>query len=368
MTKTGRLNSSSLIHLFTFEILHGLVVNVHVLLLLCEPADSKMFMFGSLALEQFVDRLIEWPQYCNHILQISHLRSTHSEIVAFIEQALARISSGHTDVDGTSHTSVISNHSSAQAALGHAELSGSSMIQPGQQHLSLQLQQRRENPLDDRHKPLVGSSTDMRPPLASLGQSPVITQADYSSPIKIPSTVSASSMLSSSPGFVRPSRGTTSTRFGSALNIETLVAAAEKRETPIRCSSYLQEIDQIGRFLEFIYNYDQYFKIINHFYFVLVKSFVVSLCVSSSAYAPGSEVQDKISFIINNISSSNFEAKAKELTELLKEQYYPWFAQYMVQHANKVVNSQGSMVISKSKSHGTVSGGLQLKFKACWCG
>jgi hypothetical protein len=72
--------------------------------------------------------------------------------------------------------------------------------------------------------------------------------------------------------------------FGSALNIETLVAAAEKRETPIRCSSYLQEIDQIGRFLEFIYNYDQYFKIISHFYFVLVKSFVVSLCVSSSAY------------------------------------------------------------------------------------
>ncbi|WJX85826.1 hypothetical protein P8452_68221 [Trifolium repens] len=252
----------------------------YVLDALRKPADSKMFMFGSLALEQFVDRLIEWPQYCNHILQISHLRSTHSEIVAFIEQALARISSGHTDVDGTSHTSVISNHSSAQAALGHAELSGSSMIQPGQQHLSLQLQQRRENPLDDRHKPPVGSSTDMRPPLGSLGQSPVITPADNSSPIKIPSTVSASPMLSSSPGFVRPSRGTTSTRFGSALNIETLVAAAEKRETPIE--------------------------------------------------APGSEVQDKISFIINNISSSNFEAKAKELTEILKEQYYPWFAQYMV--------------------------------------
>jgi CCR4-NOT transcription complex subunit 1 len=60
------------------------------------------------------------------------------------------------------------------------------MIQPGQQHLSLQLQQRRENPMDDRHKPPVGSSTDMRPPLASLGQSPVITPADNSSPIKVP--------------------------------------------------------------------------------------------------------------------------------------------------------------------------------------
>lgn len=67
-------------------------------------------------------------------------------------------------------------------------------------------------------------------------------------------------LSSSSPGFIRPSRGVTSTSnfhfffvmpssihslneqlsytpchtgFGSALNIETLVAAAEKRETPI---------------------------------------------------------------------------------------------------------------------------------------
>ncbi|WJX34467.1 hypothetical protein P8452_22578 [Trifolium repens] len=34
-----------------------------------------------------------------------------------------------------------------------------------------------------------------------------------------------------------------------------------------------------------------------------------------------------------------------------------------VQHANRVVNSQGSTMISKPKSHGTVSGGLQLKWK-----
>ena len=48
-----------------------------------------------MALEQFLDRLIELPQYCNHILQISHLRGTHSELVAYIEHTLARISSGH---------------------------------------------------------------------------------------------------------------------------------------------------------------------------------------------------------------------------------------------------------------------------------
>ena len=45
---------------------------------------------------------------------------------------------------------------------------------------------------------------------------------------------------------------------------------------------------------------------------------------------PASDIQDKILFMINNISSSNVEAKAKEFTEILSEQYYPWFAQYMV--------------------------------------
>ncbi|GJR03547.1 bifunctional purple acid phosphatase 26 [Tanacetum coccineum] len=45
--------------------------------------------------------------------------------------------------------------------------------------------------------------------------------------------ISSSSAIANSPAFVRPSRTPTSTKFGSALNIETLVAAAEHRETPI---------------------------------------------------------------------------------------------------------------------------------------
>ncbi|XP_019463581.1 PREDICTED: CCR4-NOT transcription complex subunit 1 isoform X2 [Lupinus angustifolius] len=275
--------------LFGSVIKHQLVTHLslgialrYVLDALRKPADSKMFMFGSLALEQFVDRLTEWPQYCNHILQISHLRSTHSEIVGFIEQALVRISTGHVDVDGMSHASGISSHNSAPATLGHVEQpNASSIIQAGQQHMSLQLQQRRDIPLDDRYRASVGfgSSTDVKSLLSSAGQSSVVTPLDASNTNKLHSTFSSSSMLASS-GFVRPSRGAPSTRFGSALNIETLVAAAEKRETPIE--------------------------------------------------APGSEVQDKISFIINNISIANLETKAKEFTEILKEQYYPWFAQYMV--------------------------------------
>ena len=35
---------------------------------------SKMFQFGVVTIEQFRARLGEWPQYCTHLLQISHLK------------------------------------------------------------------------------------------------------------------------------------------------------------------------------------------------------------------------------------------------------------------------------------------------------
>ncbi|GJZ36081.1 hypothetical protein Tco_0581898, partial [Tanacetum coccineum] len=59
----------------------------------------------------------------------------------------------------------------------------------------------------------------------------------FTHPVNIPkppqNVVSSSSALANSPAFVHPSRTPTSTRLGSALNIETLVAAAEHRETLI---------------------------------------------------------------------------------------------------------------------------------------
>uniref|UniRef100_A0A2K1XR30 CCR4-Not complex component Not1 C-terminal domain-containing protein n=1 Tax=Populus trichocarpa TaxID=3694 RepID=A0A2K1XR30_POPTR len=243
-----------------------------------KPPDSKMFVFGTKSLEQFVDRLIEWPQYCNHILQISHLRGTHTELVAFIERALARISSGHLESDGTNNASAAHHHGLLQAASVNGESNSINIPQLGQQLSStLHSQQRHESSLDDRLKASAAPFNDTKPFLSSGGQSSAAS-SDASSIQK--NTVTSSSLLSSSPGFVRPSRAVTSTRFGSALNIETLVAAAERRETHIE--------------------------------------------------APGSEIQDKISFIINNISVANVEAKAKEFIEILKEQHYPWFAQYMV--------------------------------------
>ncbi|KAL9175940.1 hypothetical protein ABFS82_02G145600 [Erythranthe guttata] len=251
-----------------------------------KPAESKMFSFGTKALEQFMDRLIEWPQYCNHILQISHMRGTHSELIAFIEVTLNRISGTHAEPD-VFH-SVTSDHHQGliQSTATNVEIAGSSfpLIGPGSSQAGLQvsspiqLSQRPMSSLDER-KTSVTVSNYLKPAHSTSGQPAMGPSSDTGSIQKSHSGVGVPSIHSASPGFPRSSRAS-SARFGSALNIETLVAAAERRETPIE--------------------------------------------------APVSEIQDKISFIINNLSAANVEAKAKEFTEFLSEQYYPWFAQYMV--------------------------------------
>lgn len=81
-----------------------------------------MFAFGAKALEQFVDRLVEWPQYCYHLLQISHLRGTHAELVSFIERALARISSGQSESNGGNNAPTDHHLGSTQSSTENVEV------------------------------------------------------------------------------------------------------------------------------------------------------------------------------------------------------------------------------------------------------
>jgi len=49
------------------------------------PQSGKMFRFGMFALEQFKERLHEWPQYCSHIVEIPHLRNGYAALLGEIE-------------------------------------------------------------------------------------------------------------------------------------------------------------------------------------------------------------------------------------------------------------------------------------------
>ncbi|PWA77861.1 hypothetical protein CTI12_AA220000 [Artemisia annua] len=91
-------------------------------------------------------------------------------------------------------------------------------------------------------------------------------------------------------------RAANTANFGSAASIETLLAAAESNETSIE--------------------------------------------------TPPSDIQDKISLIINNLSAANTDTRAKECKEILDEQYYTWFAQYFVMKSTLYDNSKYISIIT----------------------
>ena len=59
----------------------------YVLEALKKPANSKMFKFGVLALDQFKSRLHEWPQYCAFLSQIPHLRQYNPMLMEWVDRA-----------------------------------------------------------------------------------------------------------------------------------------------------------------------------------------------------------------------------------------------------------------------------------------
>lgn len=248
-----------------------------------KPLDSKMFSFGLTAFEQFRDRLVEWPQYCNHIMQISHVRDAHPDLVEFIDRALARVSSSQPEQSGGNPASTDQNQNSMSLPSDNnesSEASWQSIVGPTTT----------QSVLAQRQQAGSAANYGKQSSLPPSGQS---ISVDSNSGLKTSqaapsqqSGIGTTTSMTPSQGFLCSSRGSTvpgartMNSFGHALNIETLVAAAERRDTPIE--------------------------------------------------APASDVQDKTAFLINNISTSNLEAKSKEFLEVLKEPHYAWFSQYMV--------------------------------------
>ncbi|KAF1987219.1 Not1-domain-containing protein [Aulographum hederae CBS 113979] len=63
----------------------------------------------------------------------------------------------------------------------------------------------------------------------------------------------------------------------------------------------------------------------------------VDSAVNGDAYdEPNEEVQDKVLFVLNNISERNLNDKLKDLKEALTEEHHRWFAQYLVAERAKV--------------------------------
>lgn len=81
--------------LFGALVAHGLVSHKllgmflrYVLEALRKPPTSKMCKFGLTALDQFKSRLPEWRQYCGHLYGVPHLAAVAPELIPFLENVI----------------------------------------------------------------------------------------------------------------------------------------------------------------------------------------------------------------------------------------------------------------------------------------
>ncbi|KAE8150549.1 CCR4-Not complex component, Not1-domain-containing protein [Aspergillus avenaceus] len=51
---------------------------------------------------------------------------------------------------------------------------------------------------------------------------------------------------------------------------------------------------------------------------------------------PDEDIQDKILFVLNNVSEQNIEEKLRDLTDVLRDQHHQWFASYLVEERAKL--------------------------------
>jgi CCR4-NOT transcription complex subunit 1 len=91
--------------------------------------SGKMFRFGMFALEQFKERLHEWPQYCSHIVQIPHLKEGYAVLVAEIEGAMAENQSRQSPAPPSVSSETASGASSVDGcrSIGNSSVAGGSV-------------------------------------------------------------------------------------------------------------------------------------------------------------------------------------------------------------------------------------------------
>jgi len=67
---------------------------------------------------------------------------------------------------------------------------------------------------------------------------------------------------------------------------------------------------------------------------------------------PEEDIQDKVLFIVNNVSKSNLESKLKELREWLEEPHHQWFADYLVVKRAKLEPNYHSLYLDLLENFG----------------
>ena len=308
---TGKLFGSLIQHQLVSSITLGIALR-YVLEALRKPFRSNMFRFGMCALEEFKSRLVEWPQYCHHMLQIAHIRQSHVELIEYIQNAL----------QGRPMLPEVGGSSGAGAGMSAGSGASTSGSEPqpvrGQQS-EQQQQQQQQTGLQE------GPQAAAQPagPQTSAGPS-----AAYPS-FGQPPGVGASSGLNGAGAMAGFSQG-----FGQEAPQQQDVQQQPPPVLERNSSSDLAAARGEGGTKPLDMNTSaaqQALSVVSGSSAFGASTNVDTLMAKQAAVlAPDTAIQDKVHFVYNNLSATNLEAKERDLMAALPEQFVPWLCQYTV--------------------------------------
>jgi CCR4-NOT transcription complex subunit 1 len=267
----------------------------YVLDALRKPLGSKMFTFGLEALNQFKTRLPEWPQYCSYILQIPHMRQAQPELV----EQLERVVSGVAPLTDP-------NPAGPNVGPGYGDM-------PSGPESSFKLGNQMGGGLGAN---AFGPGVLAQMPMGGHDQSADADQSNEQSAAKVAAPASSVPAGAFSPVPYQPQADVAAAR----AQAEVAAARSSPAATPAAASP-LRKASSNNATLE---------KSV---------SFATSLSLDTLMQAESDEpkfpvpdegTQDKIHFLVNNVSVHNLTQKASQLAHHLTAEYHQWFSQYMV--------------------------------------
>lgn len=319
---TGRLFGSLIQHHLVSSITLGIALR-YVLEALRKPLRSNMFKFGMCALEQFKQRLVEWPQYCHHILQITHVRQAHEDLINYIQEALSSSRPAGLAADGTQAAPMVQQGAPLAPPMGGtanaaASAPGIPPIQqapgakaPGAPGAAPPQQVRLPQQAAPGMKPEGGLVAPSLAVGAGAGQ-----PAGYGA-FERGGGQEMNSFAGFSQGFGQQGSSQMPSNLQN-LASDSGVESPQERAATVEMSPAVQQTLSV---------------VTGPSAFGATTNIDMLLQQAKDVTTPDSQLQDKIHFIFNNLSNTNLEQKEKELSAAIMpygDQFIPWLSQYIV--------------------------------------
>ena len=248
----------------------------YVLEALRKPHGSKMYFFGIAALDRFKSKLKDYPLYCQHLAQIPHFRDFPPHLIEYIECGTQSVEPSMRNSVNSSQTpiglpSIVGSTPTPNSALSSSALPQLSGIITSTANLNIGSGLNLSGNLSN---PIGSNNPNSRVIQAPIA--PTLSTTTINNTITTTTAITTSSSVEKS---VVTSSGNSRPSIANATNIDTLLAAGETMYS-----------------------------------------------------VPPDSVQDKIAFIINNLSQLNLPQKTEEFKDAIgnDDQYNGWIAQYFV--------------------------------------